>query len=91
MCKTDDIEQALYIQIDEPQKQALIQRKETRQMKLVKQKADPQTNSPRPRRLAQNEGQISDVSDVEPAPNTGQNMLRLNLKFENLEDVLERI
>ena len=28
---------------------------------------------------------------MEPAPNTGQNMLKLNLKFENLEDVLERI
>jgi hypothetical protein len=37
-----------------------------------------------------NETDIADVSDVEPAPNTGVNMLRLSLKFENLEDILDR-
>ena len=47
--------------------------------------------SPRPRKHAMNEGQFSDVSDVEPDPKTGFNMLKLNLKFENLEDILERL
>ena len=80
----------MYIQIDEPQPVASPKRPEDKRMKLVKHKCDPRDNSPRPRRLAQNEAQISDVSDVEPAPNTGLNMLKLNLKFENLEDILER-
>ena len=59
-------------------------------MKLVRHKPD-QSMSPRPRKHAMNEGQISDVSDVEPDPKTGFNMLKLNLKFENLEDILERL
>jgi hypothetical protein len=59
-------------------------------MKLVRHKNHEGSKSPRPRKLASNEAQISDVSDVEPAPNTGHNMLKFNLKFENLEDVLDR-
>jgi hypothetical protein len=47
--------------------------------------------SPRPRRRGINEGQISDVSDVEPDPKTGFNMLKLNLRFDTLEDILERL
>jgi hypothetical protein len=58
-------------------------------MKIVKQKPDD-NRSPRPRRIANNEGSVSDVSDVEPAPNTGLNMLKLNLKFDSLEDILEK-
>ena len=55
------IEQAMYIQIDEP----------IEKMKLVRHKNQENSKSPRPRKLASNEAQISDVSDVEPAPNTG--------------------
>lgn len=84
---SEELEQAMYIQIEE---QEYERKKETKRMKLVKQKVDPSSKSPRPRRIASNEGQISDVSDVEPAPQTGHAMLKLQLKFENLEDILER-
>lgn len=79
---SEEIEQAMYIQIEEPDERR-------KKMKLVKQKPD-ENHSPRPRKIANNEGEVSDVSEVEPAPNTGQNMLRLNLKFDSLEDILER-
>ena len=72
----------MYIQIEEPEERR-------KKMKLVKQKPD-ENHSPRPRKIANNEGEVSDVSEVEPAPNTGHNMLRLNLKFDSLEDILER-
>lgn len=77
----------MYIQIEDPDS---VELKNKAKMKLVKQKPDQTSKSPRPRKIANNEGAISDVSDVEPAPNTGANMLRLNLRFENLEDILER-
>ena len=75
----------MYIQIETVQK-----KKEERKMRLVKQKPEIGTKSPRARRIAGNEATISDVSDVEPAPNTGINMLKLNLKFEDLETVLDK-
>lgn len=84
---SEEIEQAMYIQIEEQQND---KKKEERKMKLVKHKNDLVSKSPRPRRIAVNEANISDVSDVEPAPNTGLNMLKLSLKFENLEDILDR-
>ena len=61
----EEIEQAMYIQIDDPQADKY------KKVKLVKQKPDQVSKSPRPRKIAANEGGISDVSDVEPAPNTG--------------------
>ena len=74
----------MYIQIDQPEVDKY------KKVKLVKQKPDSISKSPRPRKIAANEGGISDVSDVEPAPTTGNQMLKLQLKFENLEDILER-
>ena len=78
----------MYIQIEDPETSE--RKRDQKKVKLVKQKPDATSKSPRPRKFASNEGQVSDVSDVEPAPNTGQNMLKLNLKFENLEDILDR-
>lgn len=76
----------MYIQIEEHQAE---KKKEERKMKLVKQKND--SKSPLPRKVANNEVNVSDVSDIEPAPNTGANLFRFNLKLETLEDILDRI
>lgn len=76
----------MYIQVDEIKDR---DKSKGLKMKLVKQK-NQEDNSPKPRKIAANEAQISDVSDVEPAPNTGTNMLKFNIRFENLEDILER-
>lgn len=83
---SDQIEHAMYIQIEEHQTE---KKKDERKMKLVKQKND--SKSPVPRKVNANEVNISDVSDIEPAPNTGANLFRFNLKLETLEDILDRI
>jgi hypothetical protein len=85
---TGELEQAMYIQIEQQQVDA---KKVNSRMRLVRHKPDRLSMSPRPRKRAINEGQISDVSDVEPDPKTGFNMLKLNLRFDTLEDILERL
>lgn len=85
--QAEEIEQAMYIQIDSDEAET---RRQIKKMKLVKQKPDQTSKSPRPRKIASNEGAISDVSDVEPNPQTGNQMLKLHLGFDNLADILER-
>lgn len=57
-------------------------------MKIVKQKHSP-PKSPNKKKTVK-DVPVEDVSDVDPEPNTGHTMIKLNLKFETLEDILER-